>query len=90
MMITTRGRRAAMAAIDEFYAADVVFHSAAGVNIHGLKDYKQYRGEFLDAFTDAHATIGDMIVEGNKKATRLKVTGTHKGELMGILLPIGR
>jgi steroid delta-isomerase-like uncharacterized protein len=79
-----KGKAVAMAAIDEFYAADVVFHSGAGRDIRGLKDYKQYRGEFLDAFPDAHATIDDVIVEGNKKATRLKVTGTHKGEFMGI------
>ena len=79
-----KGKEAAMAAIDEFYTADVVFHSGASVDIRGLKDYKQYRGEFLDAFPDAHATIDDMIVEGNMKATRLKVTGTHRGEFMGI------
>lgn len=76
-----KGKKTAMAVIDEFYAADVVFHSG---DIRGLKDYKQYRGDFLSAFPDAHATIDEMIVEGSKKATRLTVTGTHKGEFMGI------
>jgi len=79
-----KGKAAAMTVMDEFYATDVVFHSGTGEDVRGLKDYKQHNSEFYDAFPDIHFTIDDMIVEGNNKATRFTVTGTHKGEFRGI------
>jgi steroid delta-isomerase-like uncharacterized protein len=79
-----KGKAAAIAVMDELYAPDVVVHSGTGEDIHGLKDYKHYMSDLFSAFPDAHWTIHDQIVEGNKKAARLTMTGTHKGELMGI------
>jgi len=80
-----KGKAAALTVMDEFYANDVVFHSGTGEDIRGLKDYKQHNSELFSAFPDAHFTIDDMIVEGNKRATRFTMTGTHKGEFRGIL-----
>jgi steroid delta-isomerase-like uncharacterized protein len=77
-----KGKAAAMAVMDEFYATDVVVHSDE--DIRGLKDYKQSTSELFSAFPDAHWTIEDMIVEGNRKAIRFTMTGTHRGEFMGI------
>lgn len=51
---------------------------------------KQYMSEFCDAFPDNHVTIDDTVVEGDKVAVRYTLTGTHKGEFMGIPLPIRR
>jgi steroid delta-isomerase-like uncharacterized protein len=79
-----KGKAATMTAMDEFYATDVVFHSGIGEDVRGLRDYKQHNSEFYDAFPDIHWTIDDMILEGNKKATRFTVTGTQKGEFRGI------
>ena len=39
---------------------------------------------YRSAFPDAHFTIEDQIVEGDKVVTRYTATGTQKGELMGI------
>jgi steroid delta-isomerase-like uncharacterized protein len=78
-----KGKAAAMAAIDKTCAADIVWHSA-GEDIRGLKDFKKSMGEFFDAFPDNHFAIDDMIVEGDKVAVRYRITGTHKGEFMGI------
>jgi predicted ester cyclase len=36
------------------------------------------------AFPDFHATIDDIIAEGDKVVLRQTWTGTHKGEFMGI------
>jgi steroid delta-isomerase-like uncharacterized protein len=79
-----KGEEAAMAVIDEMVAANFVYHQGTGEDIHGLKDYKQSMREMFSAFPDIHWTIDDMIVEGDKAAIRYTITGTHKGELMGI------
>lgn len=79
-----KGKTAAMAVIDELYATDLVFHNSHGEDMHGLKDYKQYNSEVFNAFPDAHFTLDDMVVEGDKVAMRWTMTGTHKGEARGI------
>ena len=78
-----KGKTAAMTAIDEMTANNIVFHGLAE-EIHGLKDYKKSMSELFDAFPDSHMTIDDMVVEGDKIAARYTITGTHKGEYMGI------
>ncbi len=39
---------------------------------------------YRTAFPDIHFTVEDQIAEGDKLVTRFTITGTHKGELMGI------
>jgi len=79
-----KGKTACMAVIDETCATNFVFHESTGEDIHGLKDFKKSMSEFFTAFPDNHITIGDMVVEGDKVAARYTLTGTHKGEFMGI------
>lgn len=79
-----KGKAAAMAVMDETCAADLVVHSSAGRDIHGLKDFKQYCSRLFSAFPDNHSTLDDVIVEGDKAVIRYTTTGTHKGEFMGI------
>jgi len=68
-----KGKAAAMAAIDR------------SIDMRGdLKDFKQKESEWYDAFPDMHITIDDMVAEGDKVAARVTMTGTHKGEIMGI------
>jgi steroid delta-isomerase-like uncharacterized protein len=81
---SNKGKAAAMAIIDETTATNVVFHRGAGEDIRGLKDFKQFRSDFFDAFPDARLTIEDMVVEGDKGVMRYTLTGTHKREYMGI------
>ena len=76
-----RGKSAALAAVEELYASDVVFHGADGKDIHGLKDYNQHNAEFYDAAPDTHFTIDDVVVEGNKGVWRLTLTFTFTGKL---------
>ena len=69
---SNKGKAAAMAAIDR------------SIDIPDLKDFKQMESEWYDAFPDTHYTIDDMVAEGDKVAARVTMTGTHKGEFMGI------
>ena len=73
-----KGKAAAMAAIDETCANNIVWHSSSGEDIRGLKDFKKFMGEFYDAFPDNHFAIDDIFAEGDKVATRYTITGTHK------------
>jgi len=79
-----KGKAAAMAVIDELCAADYIFHSGTGEEMRGLMGFKQSFSDFFNAFPDAQFTIDDMIVEGDKATIRTTLTGTHKGEFMGI------
>jgi steroid delta-isomerase-like uncharacterized protein len=79
-----KGKAAAMKAIDETCATNIVWHDVTGIDIRGLKDFKKSMEEFFNAFPDNHFTIHDIVAEGDKVATRYTITGTHKGELMGI------
>jgi predicted ester cyclase len=73
-----------MTVIDEDCTTNIVFHSSTGMDIRGLKDFKQFMSEFYDAFPDIHWTLDDLIVEGDKAVVRYTVTGTHRGAFMGI------
>jgi steroid delta-isomerase-like uncharacterized protein len=79
-----KGKAAAMAAIDEVSATDIVAHTASGMDIRGLKGIKQVYNDWFDAFPDYHMTIDDIVTEGDKAVIRYTWTGTHKGAYMGI------
>jgi predicted ester cyclase len=79
-----KGKAAAMAAIDETCANNVVWHGGGGEDVRGLRDFKKSMGEFFDAFPDNHFAVDDMFAEGDKVVARYTITGTHKGAYMGI------
>jgi len=79
-----KGKTATMTIIDELCATNIAYHGGGGEEIHGIKDFKKSMSEFFSAFPDNHFTIDDMVVEGDKATVRWTMTGTHKGEFMGI------
>ena len=79
-----KGEAATLVAMDEFFAADFVIHSGDGEDIRGLKDFKQHVSDFFRTVPDAHVTIDDIVVEGDKLACRWTLTGTHKSEPRGV------
>ena len=80
-----KGKAAFMAVVDELHATDIVTHGGSDEETRGLKDFKQDCSDVFTAFPDVHCTIRDMVAEGDKVAIRYTWTGTHKGELKGIL-----
>ena len=79
-----KGRASAMTMIDEFYATDLVFHNATGKDLHGTKEFKQMINGLFDAFPDGRMTLDDVFSEGDKVAVRYTMSGTHKGQYMGV------
>lgn len=79
-----KGKSAAIAALDDLFANDIVWHSATGKDIRSVENLKQSFNAAYNTFPDTHYTIDDMIVEGDKAVTRFTFTGTHKGEFKGI------
>jgi len=71
--------------IDELVAENFVEHEAfPGLPTTGPEAPRAALGMFLAAFPGLQFTIDDMIAEGDKVVTRGTMTGTHKGEFMGI------
>jgi predicted ester cyclase len=79
-----KGKTAFMAVFDELHAADIVAHGGTGEEVRGLKNFKEYCLEWLNAFPDLHFTVDDIVVEGDRVAVRSSWTGTFRHELKGI------
>ena len=78
------GKEVAIAVIDEFYVTDYIAHGGTGEDLNGVEEFKQSISDFFSAFPDAHWSIDDMVVEGNKIAVRFTMSGTHKGDIVGV------
>ena len=72
-----------LALLDELIAPDYV---DATLQLKGLK---QSVTLLYEGFPDIHATIDDMIAEGDKVWDRVTLTATHTGEYRG-LAPTGK
>jgi steroid delta-isomerase-like uncharacterized protein len=71
-------------AINELYSTDYLGHDPNGLHGATLEEFKQSAAGLFIAFPDFHLTIDDEVAEGDKVVKRWTVTGTHRGELMGI------
>ena len=70
---------------DELVATDYIDHNPPlPGTAPGREGVKQTNAMLYAAFPDARHTIEDQIAEGDKVVTRMTVTGTFQGEVMGI------
>jgi len=70
--------------MDELYAIDYLGHDPSGLHGATLEEFKESAAGLFIAFPDFHLVLNDDITEGEKIAKRWTVTGTHRGEFMGI------
>lgn len=73
-------------AITDIFAEGFIDHTASGggVFVGGLEGLKQGYATFLAAFPDLHATVEDIIAEGNKVVAYKTLRGTHAGDWLGM------
>jgi steroid delta-isomerase-like uncharacterized protein len=71
-------------AVDELLADSYVRHDPNSPEVRGPEEEKQLIAMYRAAFPDLHFTIEDMVAEDDRVATRLGISATHKGELLGI------
>ena len=70
--------------VDEVLASNFVEHNPFPDQLAGLEGMKQMLGIMRAAFPDSGISVQDMMAEGDKVAVRAEMTGTHRGEFMGI------
>lgn len=71
-------------AVDELLTDSYVRHDPNSPEVHGPEEEKRLIAMYLTAFPDLHFTVEDMVAEGGKVATRIGISATHRGELLGI------
>ena len=74
-------------AVDELLTDSYVCHDPNSPEVHGPEEEKRLIAMYLTAFPDLHFTVEDMVAEGDKVATRIGISATHRGELLGIPRP---
>jgi steroid delta-isomerase-like uncharacterized protein len=71
--------------VDQLIGEDIVDHNPQDPNIPpGPEGVKQLFAGRRMAFPDMRVTVEDLVAEGDKVVFRSTITGTHKGEFMGI------
>jgi predicted ester cyclase len=70
---------------DELVAPDVLIHMPLPVEAPRAHEaFRQLWAMLLRGLPDLHLTIEDLIAEGDKVVMRASVTGTHRGQYMGV------
>ena len=70
--------------IDEIVASDAVIRTPLPIDATGAELLKQVWAMLRRVYPDIHLTVEDVIAEGDKVVARNTVTGTHRGEFMGV------
>lgn len=76
-------------AIDEMVVEDFVEHVPFPGQGPGREGLRQAISGMLSAFPDLRWTVDEQIAEGDTVVTRFTMTGTHRGDFLGIP-PSGR
>ena len=67
---------------DELAASNWTFHDPSFPHVHSREDYKRWAIETCNALPDFHATLDDVIAEGDKVAARFTIGGTNTGDFV--------
>lgn len=70
--------------ISELCHEDMVSHNVLPGMPNGAEGARVMFGSLFAAFPDMHGEVLDTVEDGDRLCVRSRVTGTHKGEFMGI------
>jgi steroid delta-isomerase-like uncharacterized protein len=70
--------------IDEVVEPDALIRTPVPIEATGRELLKEVFARLHRAFPDLHIAVEDLIAEGDKVVARDTVTGTHRGEYMGL------
>jgi steroid delta-isomerase-like uncharacterized protein len=70
--------------VDSFFAQDFLSHNNPPGFPAGAEGVKRFFATFRDAFPDAGVRIDQLVAEGDWVAVASTLSGTHRGELMGV------
>jgi steroid delta-isomerase-like uncharacterized protein len=70
--------------LNELVAEDFVEHIPFPGQGPGREGLRQVLSAFISAFPDIWWTLEEQIAEGEKVVSRFTMTGTHRGEFLGI------
>ena len=73
-----------LATVDSFFADDFVSHNNPPGFPAGAEGVKRFFAMFRDAFPDADVSVDEVVAAGDWVAVATTLTGTHRGDLMGI------
>jgi predicted ester cyclase len=65
------------------YDPNVALHGYPG-GLQGLDGLRRFHEALWEAFPDAHLTVEDLVVEGDRAALRYRLQGTHRGSYLGV------
>jgi predicted ester cyclase len=74
-------------AAGEIYSKDCLFHPLPGPDYKGLDTYKERVASLLTTAPDLKMTIDEIMVEGNSRASRATLSGTHTGQSAAFPIP---
>ncbi len=72
------------AAADQYVTPNIVVHNPTVGEPQGVEGVRQFAQVLRTAFADLHTTFDVMVAEGDLVGTHMTVTGTHRGEFMGV------
>ena len=72
-----------LALADDLFAPTYIHRTPVAIYPH-LAAFKQMIVDFRHGVPDVQVTIQDLLIDGDKVITRWQLTGTHRGELLGI------
>jgi steroid delta-isomerase-like uncharacterized protein len=70
--------------IPELCSEDIVDHEAPPDMPQGIEGVQAFVQMFRQAFPDLQVVVEDELAEGDRVACRVRYTGTHEGEFMGV------
>src|SRR5581483_2891194 len=63
---------------------DLIDHEQMpGITATGVERLRQFVAMMHGAFSDLNVSMGDVIIDGDKAAIRMTISGKHTGDAMG-------